>query len=193
MTQLVWFDHKLFIWIQENLHGSLLDFSLVIIRDKFFWLPFYIILLSFIIIEYRKSAIYLFLAGVMVVLLTDQVNSNILKKRFKRIRPCNELYFKEHFTPLIQCSGGYSFPSSHAANHAGIGVFLFYLFKRRFNRIRYFLLIWPILIGFSQVFVGVHFPLDIIFGLFVGFSIGIGISFLTKHFIFKYAPEGTIF
>jgi len=110
---------------------------------------------------------------ILLIALTDQLNSNFLKKKYKRTRPCRELYFSNQFQASINCSGGYSFPSSHAANHAAIGIFYTLILSSSVSRWRYLLLLWAPFIGFAQVFVGVHFPIDILCGLLVGSFTGL--------------------
>ena len=180
ITTLSYYDHQLFLWIHQHLHGTALDIWFVLCRDKLFWIPFYIFILSWIYI-FHKSSFWLTLVFlILTVTFSDQLSSSWLKKSIRRVRPCREVYFDKQFEPMITCGTGFSMPSSHAANHSAVSVFLFLILGASSRRWRYFLLIWPILIGFAQVFVGVHFPLDVLVGYILGNILGILVYLVYK-------------
>lgn len=183
INTLSWYDHRIFEWVQYNLHGSFMDTILVLVRDKFFWIPLYLALLAWVFNFHRKNFTFIIACTILLITITDQLNSNLLKKSFKRVRPCREQYFSNQFDALIECSSGYSFPSSHAANHSAIGIFYFALLGTSLRRGRYFLLFWPILIGFAQVFVGVHFPIDVSVGLLIGCTTGIVVYLFYRRLV----------
>ncbi|MEO6190259.1 MAG: phosphatase PAP2 family protein [Saprospiraceae bacterium] len=191
INQLLWLDHSVFEWIQIHLHNDLINNFIIGFRDKMFWVPLYITLIGWIFLFHKKTVWIIVLCTIVLIALTDQLNSNILKKAIKRDRPCRELYFKDHFSPLIDCSGGYSFPSTHAANHMALGLFFFFILRDSLPKARYFMLFWPILIGFAQVFVGVHFPIDVIAGWLVGLITGSLVYFLFKKILSNYGFGGT--
>jgi len=90
----------------------------------------------------------------------------------------------------VHCSGGFSFPSSHAVNHAGLAVFLWLFFRKPKKSWPYLFLFWAFAIGYSQVYVGVHYPMDVIAGFMIGGVIGTGIFALfrnTDKLLFKEA------
>lgn len=176
-------DHQLFDFIQINFRSVHLDPMFLAFRDKVFWIPFYIFLTSWIIIKFRNKAWRFFALMILTIILTDQLNSTLLKKHFERVRPCNEIYFKDQFLPVIECSGGFSFPSSHATNHMGIASLLFFVFGSYFGSWKWGILVWALLVGFSQVYIGVHFPFDVLAGWIEGFLVGFGIFVLFRKFI----------
>ncbi len=178
INQILWWDHKVFEWIQGCFQDSWINYIFIFSRDKMAWVPLYIFIFFWILLQFRSKTWLIVFSVLLMITISDQFNSSILKKNFKRERPCRELYFKDHFEPLIHCSGGYSFPSSHAANHAAMGIFFFLLFADSLKRVKYIFLMWPVLVGFSQVYVGVHFPVDILVGWLVGLIIGTAIYFL---------------
>lgn len=102
---------------------------------------------------------------VLTVGTADGVSSHLIKKNVKRIRPCNteELYT----IPRVRCGSGYSFTSSHAANHFGLSVFLILAVAKR-RSVKVLLLFWAFMVSFSQIYVGVHYPLDVIAGGILG-------------------------
>ena len=102
---------------------------------------------------------------ILLIIASDQLSSNFLKNVFDRLRPCNTL---ENINVLIHCSKSYSFPSSHAVNNFAVA----YYFYRLFPNLKWILFIVASLIALSRPYVGVHYPLDIIFGAFIGILIG---------------------
>lgn len=161
-------DHELFEWIQMHLRYSFLDPIFLAARDKLFWIPLYIILISWVGFKFGRQAWKLFLLILITIIVTDQMNSTLLKKLVRRERPCNEVYFKDQFVPVLPCSGGYSFPSSHATNHMGIAIMIILTCGRYLGPFKWLFLVWALLIGFSQIYVGVHFPIDIAVGFLEG-------------------------
>jgi undecaprenyl-diphosphatase len=164
-------DIYLFTIINESWTNSFFDLIMPWIRDKYIWIPFYAFILSFVIINFKKQALIFMLFAGLCVASTDIISSHVIKKNVKRIRPCNQ-DDKLDVRLLVNCGSGYSFTSSHATNHFGIASFLFFAMGMAFGRYRYLLFLWAGLIAYAQVYVGVHFPLDIIFGSLLGFFVG---------------------
>lgn len=165
-------DHRWFIELTTSLRSESINYICTIFRDKFFSVPLYVLIISWLILHY-KYWYALIIALMLLVTITDQVSSNLLKKSIKRQRPCNEVIFRDEYSTLINCSGGYSMPSSHATNHSGVAVFLFFVLGCSVAfRWRILLFVWAGMVGFSQVYVGVHFPFDVLVGTFLGGAIG---------------------
>jgi undecaprenyl-diphosphatase len=113
------------------------------------------------------------LFAALTVLLTDQISSGLIKNFVQRPRPCFDPNFYSQVRLLLDhCSGGYSFTSSHATNHYGIAAFLFATLGSYFGHWKYLLFVWASLICYAQVYVGVHYPLDVIVGAILGYIIG---------------------
>lgn len=168
MEYIIQLDQLIFELINGSEDIPFITNFLIICRNKLTWVPFYIFILSYIITKFR-SLKWLIIVGLLLsVIITDTISSKALKKVFERERPCHveNLYA----TNRIHCGHGYSFPSSHAANHFGISTFLFLLLS--YFSFRYLLFIWAGLISVAQVYVGVHYPLDIIAGALLGILVG---------------------
>lgn len=176
-------DHQCFEYIQSNLRSSFADPLFLAFRDKLCWIPLYLFLLSWLVFNYGASAWKPIVFVLLTVGITDQLNSSLVKSIFKRDRPCKEMYFKDQFTPVIECSGGYSFPSSHATNHMGIASFLFFTCRRKMKSWAWLLIFWALLVGSAQVYIGVHFPFDVIIGWAEGFVIGYLLFLILRHFL----------
>lgn len=126
-------DWLIFQWINVQTANKLFDLVLPLLRNKYFWIPFYGFLLSFFLFNWKKRGLIISFYFILVFFACDSINSRILKPAFGRMRPCREPERMEIVIHRVDCSGGFSFPSSHAANHAGMAVFLF-LFFRTFKK-----------------------------------------------------------
>jgi undecaprenyl-diphosphatase len=120
-----------------------------------------------------------FLFALLNVGLTDQVSSSIFKPLFHRLRPCNDpaLLGKTRLL-LDHCSGGFSFTSSHAANHFGLAMFIFITWGTAQQKITKYFFVWAGVIAYAQMYVGVHYPLDILGGTIIGLLAGYAMSIL---------------
>ena len=120
------------------------------------------------------------------VSLCDMTSSKLVKEAFERLRPCNDPDFFPYVRLLVnRCSGTYSFTSSHAANHFGMATFIFLTLRPIVGRVVWIAFIWAGVIGYAQVYVGVHYPLDILGGASIGFLFGWALSaFFNKRFGF---------
>ncbi|MGB5024424.1 MAG: phosphatase PAP2 family protein [Saprospiraceae bacterium] len=186
-------DHELFEWIQLYMRSSMLDPFFLAFRDKNFWIPLYVFLISWVSFNFGKNTWKVFVLCIMTVIITDQMNSSVFKKYFQRDRPCNELYFKDQFVSALPCSGGYSFPSSHATNHMGVAVMIFLICGRLLGRLKWLFIFWALLIGFSQIYVGVHFPIDVLVGWLEGAFWALSLFLLSQYLnLFKINPNQSL-
>lgn len=179
-TLLEW-DQWLFHVINYDWHNSFLDAVMPYWREKRVWIPLYLIIGSFALYRYRLKGLYFILAAVLTIAIADPVSSQLIKKNIQRDRPCREASLQKEVKLLIPCGGGYSFTSSHATNHFAIGVFLFLTIGRLIRKWRWLFLLWAGSIALGQVYVGVHYPLDVIAGGLVGSLIGWGVYLLYKN------------
>ena len=104
------------------------------------------------------------------------MSSEVIKKSIERPRPCQTL---EHIEMRVHCGTGYSFTSSHATSHMALAVFWVQLFTA-WGRRRWWFIPWALLVGFAQIFVGVHYPLDVLSGFVLGATIGMLFYYLYK-------------
>ncbi len=188
LQDLNWVDHRLFEFIQLNCRIASLDPVFAAMRDKHCWIPLYIFLFAWICFNYGITCWKLVVVILLNVIISDQLNSSVLKPVFNRERPCKELYFKDQFNPVIDCSGGFSFPSSHATNHMALAVLLFLSCGYLMNRWKWLLIAWAVLVGWSQVYVGVHFPFDVVAGWIEGAIIA-WVMFQVLVYLFKWKSE----
>ena len=161
-------DIALLIYL-NNLGTVQWDGFWLFISNKYSAIPLYFFLLF---LSYKKLGLKrtLVLLLVIVILITasDQT-SNLFKNYFKRLRPCHDESIA-HLVRLVQarCGGLYAFFSAHASNSMAVAVFFGLLLKKRFKYLFYILLIWAIMVSYSRIYLGVHFPLDVFTGMTIG-------------------------
>ncbi len=173
-------DQDLFFFINHYLHFGALNKLMPYWRSMYFWTPLYIFFISFLLYNFgKKAAIYLLALG-LTVGIADMTSSRLIKNNIKRERPCNDAQIKIHVKLLVPCGSGYSFTSSHAANHFAAAVFIILTFVDKRRWLKWSLLFWATSISFGQVYVGVHYPLDVICGGLWGSGIGWLGAFLFK-------------
>lgn len=185
------FDNYLFLKINTVWTSPFLDAIIPWWRDKNTWIPLYLFLMLFVFWNFGKKAIPWAIFILATVAVTDQVSSHFLKEYFDRVRPCNDVVMrlKERFLINYRPQSG-SFPSSHASNHFAVGVFCFITLKRYFGKWAWLFIFWAATISYGQIYVGVHYPTDIIGGAIVGSLIG-WMMYLLFHKYFK-MPEISI-
>ena len=181
MKEILQFDREFFRLINYTWHNDLFDGLMPLLRIPEFWAPFYLFLLFFILFNVKEKLGWLIFLGVLTVGLTDQVSSTLIKHNFYRIRPCAEEAIAAWRRVLSGCSINSSFTSSHAANHFGLAVFLYFTLKQYFGKYAYILFVWAFLVCYAQVYVGRHYPLDVICGGIVGAVIGVFTARLFKR------------
>jgi membrane-associated phospholipid phosphatase len=172
--QLDAWDKKLFILLNSKWTNSFFDIVLPYFRDSVFWAPLYLFLLVFIAINYGKKGWWWSVAFVCTIAIADMVSSRIFKQGFERLRPCQDPFFFDQVRLLLKsCSGSFSFTSSHAANHFGMATFASITFYSTFKRYIFLTYLWAFFISYAQVYVGVHYPLDVLGGAAIGTLAGV--------------------
>lgn len=173
MTWLQSWDASLFQLINGRMSNALFDAVLPLLREKWFWAPLYLFVAAFSWLNFGKKKGWLVVLGLVAAVgLSDFTSSSLIKKNVQRLRPCNDPVMVEQVTLRAPCGAGYSFTSSHAANHFAAAVFLIGIFGGLARWLRPAALSWAAAIAFSQVYVGVHYPGDVICGALLGAAIG---------------------
>lgn len=187
MESLLNADLEVFKFIND-LDPGFLEIILIGIRNRATWIPLYLILVIYIIVQWKRKSWLPILFTVLTVASADYLSSEVVKKTVQRPRPCHTL---EQIDVRVHCGTGYSFTSSHATTHMSIAVFWIQLFVL-WGRHRWWFLPWALLIGFAQIFVGVHYPLDVLSGYILGGSIGVLFYFLYGKTYQKIYPSESV-
>jgi undecaprenyl-diphosphatase len=167
IDQLLEIDRELFLYL-NGLHTPWLDPVMLFITETLSWLPLHLFLLYLIFKDHQKKG-WLVLIGLMItIVLADQVTSTLMKPYFARFRPSHEPSLQSLVHIVNGYKGGkFGFASSHAANTFGTATFLFLLFGKTRKWI-VMLFLWAALVTYSRIYLGVHYPGDIVVGGLVG-------------------------
>lgn len=173
MQQLLSFDRYLFKLINSSWHNPFFNWLMPWLRNSNAWFPLYLFLLLLVLVNFKKTGWWWLIFAAGTVILTNFISSTLIKENIWRLRPCNDPDFKAWINVLV----GYrpqssSFTSSHAANHFGMAMFLFLTLRKNFYKWPGLFFLWAFSISFAQVYVGVHYPIDVICGGIIGILIG---------------------
>ena len=185
IDQIVHIDQEIFLAINQGLSNPIFDWLLPILRNPYTWAPLYLFLVIFFIKTYGKTGILIVVMTLATFGASDAVSSHLIKKSIKRVRPCNDIVFKQEVNIRVRCGSGFSFTSSHATNHFALAFFWIVLFRRKWKHAMWLCITWATLISVSQIYVGVHYPFDILCGAILGILIGMATGYIFK----KLKPE----
>ncbi len=180
---LIDWDHTLFEFINSGISNPFFDAVLPLLREKLVWIPLYIFLFAFLLLNFGRKGYWLILMLVVTVGISDLMSSKVIKPWVERARPCHDGHTDLHVELRARCGRGFSFTSSHATNHFAVAFFLFLVYRGKRKWIKGGLMFWAASISFAQVYVGVHFPIDIFCGAILGMMIAfISFGFYSRHF-----------
>jgi undecaprenyl-diphosphatase len=171
MEQLLKLDEQLFLWL-NGIHSPWLDPIMAILTKTQSWVPLYLLLIYLIIKQYKKNSWICLVALTLVVLMTDQVTASIMKPYFERLRPSHEPSLASVIHLVDNQKGGqFGFASSHAANTFGVAMFVWLSLKKS-NKFIWLIFAWSIVMSYSRIYLGLHYPGDILVGASIGLLTG---------------------
>lgn len=177
--QIVWahlnsWDQYLLLQINTEWTSPFLDNIFPWWREATTWVPLYFFLVFLLFWNFGWKAWPWMVGLILTVVITDQVSSTFLKNYFNRPRPCSDPVIGDYVRLLLnRCPSSGSFTSSHATNHFGVACFVFFTMKDYFKKWGYLLFFWAATICYGQLYVGVHYPLDVLGGALLGSLIGL--------------------
>jgi undecaprenyl-diphosphatase len=181
-------DQQLFLFL-NSLNSPFMDQVMHAISGKLIWVPLYLAILIYLGITYKRKFWIILIFIILAATFTDQI-SVLFKNAVQRLRPCHE--------PALQglvhlfngeCGGQFSFVSSHAANSFNVAFLSLLFIRKRWYTIS--IISWAAVVGYSRIYLGVHYPLDVICGAIQGALVGWGfysLYMLTDKKILKYKP-----
>lgn len=173
-------DRELFTFIHQTAAVPALDWFFLALRHEYTWIPLYAFMLYWIFKRHRSYLWKFVLLSLLTFAITDFTSASILKPIFMRERPCYDEQLKDVIRNILGCGGRYGLPSSHAFNHFGIASFWYFSVLWMSRRKWYWLWVWAALICYSQVYVGKHFPGDVLLGGILGTLTGFLIAMLFR-------------
>jgi undecaprenyl-diphosphatase len=148
-----------------------MDQVMYAISGKLIWAPLYIAILVYLGIRYKRNFFLILLFIILAVALTDQTSVQLFKNTVQRLRPCHEPAL-EGLVHLVngECGGKWGFVSSHAANSFNVALISLLFIRKRWYTIS--IIIWALVVGYSRIYLGVHYPGDVICGSILGAFVG---------------------
>ena len=159
-------DEDLFL-VLNSFHYDALDPLALQLTETVSWIPLYLFLLYKIYRADPASSAWIIGGVMLTILLADQVTSGLMKPFFERLRPCHDPRWEGLLHNYGRCGGLYGFASSHAANTFGLATFLTLSLRSKIKGIAW-LFLYALLVSYTRIYLGVHYPLDIVTGALVG-------------------------
>ena len=162
-------DTKFFLFLNQ-FHWDRLDPVIMFLTQTESWLPLFIFLIYMIIREYKSESWLVLLCIIITIVLADQITSSFMKPFFHRLRPSHVPALESLIHIVDGYRGGlHGFASSHAANTTGVAFFIFLLFREK-HRLAWLIFIWAFIMSYTRIYLGVHYPGDVIVGALVGMA-----------------------
>jgi len=178
LDQLLQFDRSFLELINRHGSSAFLDAVLPFLRESQFWIPFYLFMILFMTMNFGSKGWWWVLGFILTAALADIISSSIIKESIMRIRPCRDPFLAgEVIVRAKYCPKSSSFTSSHATSHFALSMFIFLTLKR-LSKWWGMVFLWAFSIIYTQVYVGVHYPLDVVCGALLGCIIGAFMAYM---------------
>ncbi|HSD13447.1 MAG TPA: phosphatase PAP2 family protein [Flavobacterium sp.] len=186
MEKIIQLDKQLFVFL-NGLGSEQFDGFWLLITKQFHWAPVFLFVFYLLYKKVGWKHLMLILVSIAVLVTFSDQFTNLVKNNVQRLRPCNDLEIK-NIIRIVKASDTFSYFSGHAANSMASTVFVF-LILRKYYKYAFLLFLFPLIFAYSRIYLGLHFPSDILSGYFSGVLFGYGFSKLYLIFRKKYFPE----
>ncbi len=154
-------------------HSSFFDFLFYWSSNKYLWIPLYLLLLYLLIKYYKRESVFIILSLIVLITISDLLSVHGFKNVFMRLRPCHE----PSLTGLVhlvnnKCGGSFGFYSSHASNHFALATLFHFFLGKKISYFSFLIFIWAAVISYSRIYLGAHYPGDVLAGATMGILLG---------------------
>lgn len=178
-------DTDILLWLNGS-HSEFWDEVMWFASGKYTWLPFYVVLIVLLVWKFKKNAILMILLIALLITMSDQLASGIFKPLFERLRPSHNLELEGQLHIVNDYRGGkFGFISSHASNVFSLGFYLTLLAGKNIKWLPFILIPWAFFVSMSRVYLGVHYPTDIL----VSAILSVPIAWIIAHLYKIYNPK----
>ncbi|MFT7071056.1 phosphatase PAP2 family protein [Patiriisocius sp. Uisw_017] len=192
LEQVLTYDEQLFLYL-NNLGNPTWDEFWNIVTEKWSSIPLYLLLLYLVFKKFgAKGMLIVVVCAAVMVTASDQLANLFKYVLFKRPRPCRVEELKPLMRFVAEGCGRYGYFSAHAASTMAAAVFIGVLLKPHYRYLPFLLLFWAVVVAYSRIYLGVHYPLDILTGMFFGALIGLSIYKLNRWVQRKFNSEAKI-
>lgn len=190
LDKIISIDTDLFLFL-NSLNSPFWDEIMYWFSHKFFWIPLYLFLAYLLFKKFGwRRALILFGLVIVTFAITNTISAEVFKKGFERLRPCHNPEIS-HLVHLVNghCGGQFGFFSSHASNVFGLAMIFSLFLKKRIKWFSLAIFSWAGIVSYSRIYLGVHYPLDILCGALFGVSVAVLVFFIYVKFIHYNIPR----
>lgn len=182
LEKIIAIDKDLLVFL-NGLGSEFFDGFWLTITVQEYWTPYFLLIFYFLAKKIGWKNFLIALVFIALLILVSDQTSNFFKNHFQRLRPCNDLDLK-NIIRIVKPSDSYSFFSGHATNSMATTVFVF-LIIRRYYKYALLLFLFPLIFAFSRIYLGLHFPTDILTGYAFGATFGFVFYKIYQKYILK--------
>ena len=189
METLLRFDTELFLFF-NSLHATWADRMVYFISQTWFWIPLFMVVIFLIFRQYRKQAWKVLLVFALTITLTDQT-CNLIKHSVCRFRPSHteaiagQIHLVQKPDGQLYYGGKYGFPSAHAANTMALAFLVIFFLSKGKKWVIMSMILWSMLMAYTRLYLGVHYPLDILCGFVLGCCYAFLMIFICRKWLAK--------